>query len=170
MPNSALASEDLNSDSAVQANIDAEERITENTKYVEEIWHISEATYREVNEQLPEEYDGNTKDELISNLSSYMKNMSQEEKKAGLVSIVVSSFSPNKVEIRKVYDDKSDYEYYVTIKNGMVVVLENDKKTIVEDTGIHVDELDEESKQELKDGVYYNTLDEVYNLLESFCS
>ena len=80
------------------------------------------------------------------------------------------SFSKDSIHIRKVYDNKDNYQYYITVKDGYLVVYENDKETVVEVTDIVYDNLADSQKAEVDAGVYIGSDEELYGVLESYSS
>lgn len=60
--------------------------------------------------------------------------------------------------------------YWIKSENGVVVVYEKDKKTIVATTEIVVENLPEEEQKVLKNGHYFETAQELFGFLESYTS
>lgn len=154
----------------IEADGKLKNRVTEQTVLVEEYYSVSDSTYSDKTVALPKEYVGCTRDQLISLLSEQMKNISQEEKDAGLISMTLYSFTMEKIVIRKVYDNKSSYEFYIGEKDGYLIVFKKDMKTVFEVTDILYADLTESQKQELKQGVYAENEEELYGMLESYSS
>lgn len=65
--------------------------------------------------------------------------------------------------------DSSD-GYYISIKNGYVIVYNADKSTIYEYTDIIYDGLPEELKEEIAEGKYIESTEELYGFLENYSS
>ena len=155
---------------AIDANKGAVIRTDSNTVYVEESYDIADAIYQDKEIAIPQEYIGLTRVEIQNKLQEYMKNPPQEEVKKGLVSVTLNSFSKASITIRKVYDNKEHYAYYLTEDGGYVVVYTNDKKTLVDQTGILISDLSLDQQKEVKNGVYLDDLEQLYGLLESYTS
>lgn len=155
---------------AVSVGGKASERLDDNANYVEQSYDLADGVYSDQKQALPKEYAGLTREELEKKLSQYSKNSSKEDKKKGLLYVTVVSFSKEAVTVRKVYDNKSNYKYYISEKDGFVVVYSNDKKTIVDETGIEYKNLAESQKQEVNQGVYIDDLSQLYSTLESYTS
>ena len=160
----------ISSDKVVGVNQTDAIRTDSNTVYVEENYDIADAIYQDNQTAIPKEYINCTRVEIENKLQEYMKQPSSEDVKKGLVSITLNAFSKASITIRKVYDNKEHYAYYLTESNGYVVVYKNDKKTLVDQTGIVISDLDESQQTEVKNGVYLDDLDELYGLLESYTS
>ena len=56
------------------------------------------------------------------------------------------------------------------VKDGYVVVYNSDLKSVYSYTHILAAELPEEDRIALSEGIYLNSLEELYSLLESFSS
>lgn len=155
---------------AVGANQGDDIRTDSNTEYIEETYDIADAIYQDKQLTIPKEYVGLTREEIQAKLQEYMKQPPAEEVKKGLVSITLNHFSKASITIRKVYDNKENYAYFLTEYGGYLVVYTNDKKTLVDQTGIRISELSEEEQTEVKKGIYLDNLDQLYGLLESYTS
>ncbi len=162
--------DDSNTVQAVDANKGAVIRTDSNTLYIEESYDVADAIYQDKEIAIPQEYIGLTRVEIQNKLQEYMKNPPQEEVKKGLVSITLNAFSKASITIRKVYDNKDHYAYFLTEYGGYVVVYTNDKKTLVDQTGILISDLSLDQQKEVKNGVYVDDLDQLYGLLESYTS
>lgn len=60
--------------------------------------------------------------------------------------------------------------YYLLEVNGYIVVYLSDRKTPYEYTDIHYDELPELLRQEIRNGKYIKSTDELYGFLENYSS
>ena len=161
---------DIDNTMVVDANKGAVVRTDSKTVYVEESYDIADAIYSDKESTIPPEYIGLTRVELQDKLLQYMKEPPQEELTKGLVNITLSSFSQASITVRKIYDNKEHYAHFLTEYGGYVVVYTNDKKTLVDQTGILFSDLTEEEQKEVRNGVYLDDLDQLYGLLESYTS
>ena len=143
---------------AIVADGKLQERVQASTELVEEYYDVAEATYSDNKIEMPEEYVGCTREEVVQKITEYMKDVSKEDREKGLVSMNLVSFSKDSIHIRKVYDNKDNYQYYITVKDGYLVVYENDKETVVEVTDIVYDNLADSQKAEVDAGVYIGPL------------
>lgn len=155
---------------AIAADGKLKATIGASTVLLEEYYNVTDATYSDNEVTIPKEYIGCTREQLIEKIKAYMKDLPQTEIDKGLISMNLISFSKDTIRIRKVYDDKNSYMYYLTEENGYIVVYENDKKTVVEETGISYHDLDESQKTEIDAGVYLSSDEELYCFLESYSS
>lgn len=87
------------------------------------------------------------------------KNKRLERKEKDMVSDVRESL--NVVE---------PYEYVLKEENGFVVVYHTDQKTLYASTGILVSELPGELQQEIQEGKYIGSEEQLYNFLENYSS
>lgn len=62
------------------------------------------------------------------------------------------------------------YRYILRAKDEFLVVYEQDGTTVLLETHIHIDELSDETKALLSDGIYVEDESELYDLLESYSS
>lgn len=62
------------------------------------------------------------------------------------------------------------YRYILRAKDDFLVVYEQDGTTVLLETHIHIDELSDETKALLSDGIYVENESELYDLLESYSS
>ncbi len=62
------------------------------------------------------------------------------------------------------------YRYILRARDEFLVVYEQDGKTVLLETHIHLDRLTEETKALLTDGIYVEDESELYDLLESYSS
>lgn len=63
-----------------------------------------------------------------------------------------------------------NYCYYLLEKNGYVVVFLSDKETVYEYTSIEVADLPITLQNEVKNGKYIETIEELYGFLENYSS
>lgn len=60
--------------------------------------------------------------------------------------------------------------YYIVEKEGYLVVLEKDRETVFFETNIQFDLLPEELKNKVRNGISFETENELYDFLESYSS
>lgn len=124
-----------------------------------------------------EEYDRNTgdlkeetnfaADNIVGmsreDLTTFLKNSNTAYYRYALV-----AFSPEHVVIRQ---SRTIYgTYYLREVEGNVVVYKGDKKTVFEPTGIAVDSLPAKLQQEIREGKFMDSEEELYNFLENYSS
>ncbi len=114
---------------------------------------------------------GLTRDQVEDYLTSYMDDMPLSDYNKGLISYEMVRFSSDTIVLRKTYnEDLVPFRFYVVVKDGYIVVYNSDLKSIFKNTHILASELSEEDRINLSQGIYVNSLDELYSLLESFSS
>lgn len=148
-------------------------------------------------EPIPSKYIGKTKEELIRLLEEEERSPTLRERQKGLQSIRLSAFSDKRVVIVKTYGvlnedvmttSETDPEafvseetlsgqegigtgsYYLMARDGMIWVFHEDMRTIYLTTGIFLDSLPDEVRQEILDKKYIKNEEELYNFLESYSS
>jgi hypothetical protein len=119
----------------------------------------------------PADLVGLTREEVVNYLTNYMSDMPLSEYNKGLIAYEVVSFSKDEITIKKTYnEDFVPCRYYVAIKNGFVVVYNSDLKSVFKYTSIEANSLPEDDRIALSKGIYVNSQDELYALLESYSS
>ena len=119
----------------------------------------------------PADIVGLTREEIIEYTEKYMEDMTLSEYNNGLFAYELLSFSEDEVVMRKSYDVSSiPFRFYVVVKNGFVIVYNSDLKSVHSYTGIEASKLPEGDRVQLSKGIYINTLEELYGLLESYTS
>lgn len=147
------------------------ETVLPSTNYILEIY--DKATNKLESQELnpPAHLVGLTREEVIEYLDEYMKDMTLSEYNKGLIAYELQSFSQDEIVIRKSYDASAvPFRFYVVVKNGYVVVYNSDLKSVYNYTGIEAASLPEKDRVELSQGIYIDTLEELYSLLESYTS
>lgn len=67
-------------------------------------------------------------------------------------------------------EEVNDFAYYMTCVDGYVTVLYPDLNTIFFETGIYIDDLPYEIRESIVEGRIMNSVEEIYNFLESYTS
>ncbi len=158
-------------ENAVEAGTQASDTIMPSTKYILEIFNKKTGTLEKENLNMPGHLVGLTKAEVEDYLADYMKDLTLSEYNKGLVAYELTSFAEDEIHLRKTYDeDTVAYRFYVAVKNGFVVVYNSDLKSVFEYTHIEAKHLPEEDRIALSLGIYVNSKEELYSLLESYSS
>lgn len=155
---------------AYQVNV-SQDTLREKASYFLETFYLQ--SQKEEREQLalPGFMVGIDRKELTAYLNGYMESMPVNEYLKGLISYEIISFSPDKVVLRKTYDEtKIENQFYVCRKGDFVVVYYSDLKTVYEYTEIRVDGLIEEIQQVIEQGFYVKDAQELYSILEGYTS
>ena len=120
-------------------------------------------------------------EDMISYISRYPEDF--EDEGMDVRNIMLVSFAQSKVVIRRSYVEEvieketenspiEDYEYryYITDKDGYLVILKEDKTTIFLVTQISVNALDESEIIKIKNGIGVKDIYDLYGYLESLTS
>ncbi len=81
----------------------------------------------------------------------------------------VVSFSPELIEVSKTVEQITE-GYFVHVLNDTIVVYYADKSTVFEATGISILDLPEEDQIRLRQGIFVDTQEEVFSILEAYTS
>lgn len=127
---------------------------------------------------IPVEMIGLTREGIVEYLSK--NNEYFKEKGEEIESLLLVSFSPDKVVIRKnvheaeviIYtnEDSQRYNYYIAFDMDKVIVYKKDKTTVFIETGITFDMLDRETRDSIEEGVWIENISVLYRYLESITS
>ncbi|MBP1754748.1 MAG: putative rane protein [Firmicutes bacterium] len=141
------------------------------TKYILEIFNMKSNT-TETQELNPPAYlVGLTREQIDEYLATYMSDLPLSEYNKGLISFELERFSDKEIAIKKTYnEDFVPFRFYVVVKDGYVVVFNSDLKSVYSYTHILASGLPEEDRIALSQGIYVNSLEELYSLLESYSS
>lgn len=162
-----IKSEDL----LVLADTNTDQTVTNTTKYILEYYNSKEFTLEEQSLPTPADFVGLTREELIDYLKGYEASPSLEDKQLGFESFELVSFSKDQIVLRKTYHPYADnYKYFLVAENGFITVYYADKSTVYEYTNISTEDLPNELKEEVVNGKYITTLDDLYNFLENYSS
>ncbi|MDO5572379.1 MAG: hypothetical protein Q4G60_00195 [bacterium] len=142
-----------------------------NTKLVIESYDLNDYTLSIADEELPMEYIGLTRDELIAAISDYCSYPTEEDISAGFESMQLISFSEDKVIVRKSYKPVIlPEQFYLMAENHYVSVYYDDRETIYMYTGIALDSLPENVQREIVSGKFIPSIHELYGFLETYSS
>jgi len=145
--------------------------INQNTKLTIEKYNRKDNTIVESEETMPVEYIGLNRQELEQFLEKYESDPSIDDLEIGFENYQIMSFSNKKVVLRKTYlPPNISYKYYLTFKDGCVIVYYIDKKTVYEYTSICVEALPPEIQKQLYKGKYITDVDALYDFLENYSS
>lgn len=151
--------------------IESDLTVQPTTKYTLEIYDMKTDTTQTKELNPPAELVGLTREEVINYLKEFMSDMPLSEYNKGLISFELVSFSSDEISIKKTYnEDFVPCRFYVAIKNGYVVVYNSDLKSVHSYTEIEAKSLPEEDRIALSLGIYVNSEEELYALLESYSS
>lgn len=153
------------------ATIQTETTVLPSTKYTLEIYDMKTDTTETQVLNPPAYLVGLNREEIVEYLNNYMRDMPLSEYNKGLFSYELIYFSEDEIIIRKSYnEDFVPFRFYVVIKDGYVVVYNSDLKSVYSYTHIEAKNLPEEDRIALIQGIYVNSLEELYALLEGYSS
>jgi hypothetical protein len=161
------ASEDGDSVSVIQT----EEKVLPSTKYTLQIYNMKTDTTETQDLNPPAYLVGLTRQGILDYLDAYMRDLPLSEYNKGLLSAELLYFSEDEIVIKKSYnEDFVPFRFYVVVKDGFIVVYNSDLKSVYSYTHIEAKNLPEADRIALIQGIYVNSLDELYALLESYSS
>ena len=95
------------------------------------------------------------------------------EESTAVVSSSKNNIAKTDFEEEAISDTEETVEesgYYLMVKEGKIIVMEKDQKTVYLTTDIYAEALSETLKQELLQGKFINSMEELYGFLESYTS
>lgn len=141
------------------------------TDYIVEEYDLNNYTLMEKTEQMPFEYIGLTREELVAMIEDYSNYPTEEDLSSGFESMKLVSFSEERVIVRKSFRPVELPEsFYLVVENHYVSVYCDDKKTIYMYTGIALDSLPDEVQKEILAMKYIASIEELYGFLETYSS
>lgn len=156
---------------SVKPAIMQEDKVDMNTRYQLITADIMEKTEGSSLENVPNEWMGMNRAQLMKWLHDYVDDPPLEEVNKGLLSFELLSFSSDLIKAKKTYlKDMVTFKYFIGIRNDMVVVYHNDKKTVYEYTGINCKTLPLKEQKKLNYGIYVKDEEQLYGILEDYSS
>lgn len=141
------------------------------TEYVLEETDVTEGTVTETTLKLPEKYIGMSREEFLASMEVYELSPPLKEQEKGFVGLEVLSFSPEKVVIQMNYAlPEASKDYYILVEDHALVVYLGDKKTLFMYTEIKLEDLPHNVRQQVIDGLYMESEEQLYDFLESYTS
>ncbi|HKM21747.1 MAG TPA: hypothetical protein VJZ01_06875 [Lachnospiraceae bacterium] len=156
---------------AVFVDTNDKPKVQAGTEYIVEEYDLNQYTLMEKTEEIPFEYIGLTREELIGVIEDYCNYPTEEDLNAGFESLKLVSFSEEKVIVRKSFRPiELPESFYLVVENHYVSVYCDDKKTIYMYTGIALDSLPEDIQKEVLAMKYIASIEELYGFLETYSS
>ena len=122
-------------------------------------------------ESIPFTFTGLTREELLEEIDRYEKSPSFEDRKNGFLSIELISFHPQKVIVKKTYEEEQEkIIYYIKAINHELVVFRSDQEEAYMPTDLSLEMLPFDVQQEIINTKCFNDIREVYDFLESYTS
>ena len=154
---------------AGEAAASPEGLLQKNGAYIMEFYDQDTGQTETLTMELPAELEGKNRDEVLSYLEK--QNESFKEQEEGFLTLALVSFSEKELIVKKTYSSlQKEYDFYLTVENGMVVIYKSDKKTLYRHTNMTLEEFPEDYREKIQEGCYIKDLTELYDLLENATS
>ena len=145
--------------------------LTSDTQYVIIETDLLQGSSVETIDNIPEQYIGMDRDKFVEAMQGYEQNPPLVELNKGFVSVEVSSFSNQKVVIKKNYSFEEDIQhFYLTVRDNLIVVMCEDLQTVYMNTTIFLNTLPERIQSEIMLNKYIENEKELYDFLETYSS
>ena len=161
--------EDTHKKTAEHVSSDTGETTTCDTIYHVLICDASRSMQQEEIAELPIAYIGKNREQLAELLAIYNESPPMEELEKGFQSAELIAFSKTDITVRKFYESK-DFYCCVVVEDGYLVVYDEHRKDVILYTDIQLDDLPQELVQEIIDGKYFRSQQQLYHFLESYSS
>lgn len=164
-----LPVESIGLESVGEAAAAPQDILKKNSRYIMEFYDEDTLETETLAMELPAGLIGKNETEVLSYLEE--QETSFKEQESGFLKLELVKFSADQLVVKKIYSSlQEQYDFYLTVENGMVVVYKSDKTTFYRYTNIGIDEFPEEEKEEIRKGCYIKDLTELYDLLENATS
>ncbi len=168
---SETVSEELPETESVRSVIQQEFVTTYDTNFIVLSYDITTGEESEERTEIPEQFIGKTRDEVEIMLRESSKSPSLSEREKGFVSSKLERFSQDEVVVWKLYaSEKEEEGFFLIAEEDLIVVYMADRETIYMHTGIHLNELPDNTKTEIINGKMIQSVEELYYFLESYTS
>ena len=143
--------------------------LTCDTEYEVTVYDETMQTEKSRMETLPSSFIGKDRKQVEKLIEDYETSPSLKDQEEGFLSMSLESFSPEKIRVRKVIAT-SLYYACIVAEDGYLTVYDGNRKQVILYTDIPVFSLPQTVQEEVMDGKYIQTEEELYNLLESYSS
>lgn len=124
-----------------------------------------------VNEDLPSQFVGMNRAEIEDYLAVYALSPVLDDRADGLVNAMVESYSAEQLVVKKIYEPLYLEEcFYLRAEENYVVVYYGDNLTVYMYTGIRMDTLPENTRDEIENCKKIDSYESLYSFLESYTS
>lgn len=155
----------------VDAGKSEESIITRKTVYVLEEYSLNDESLVSEEMEPPIEVLGYDRKMMLEYIQKSMENMSEKEKDMGLISCELTSFSKDKVVLRKTYyKEEQEAQFYLEVQMGRIVVYQTEDDSLYAYTEVKFNTLPETLQREILSGKYIGTIEELYHFLETYSS
>lgn len=157
----------VKTDDYTEVNSSESSVILSSARYIIEEYNSDTDELTKKEEKIPVDYIGLNREQVIDYLTTYVAKNKDET----LQNVQLVAFSPESLIIRKtVCNPTNIYSYFVISENNIIMIYNANHDKLFIDTGIDVSNIEEQYKEELKDGFYVETIHDLYNYLESITS
>ena len=143
--------------------------LTCDTEYEVTVYDETMQTEKSRMETLPSSFIGKDRKQVEKLIEDYETSPSLKDQEEGFLSMSLESFSPEKIRVRKVIAT-SLYYACIVAEDGYLTVYDGNRKQVILYTDIPMFSLPQTVQEEVMDGKYIETEEELYNLLESYSS
>lgn len=158
---------------AVVVGLQSGVTINADTTYIIQEYMRNSGDITEETIPVPETFVGMDRELFVSTMNEFSDYPPLSEMEKGFIGCEVVSFSPQRVLVRKTYEDE-DKEmpagYYLVNENNIVTVYYGDLETVYLNTNIELTRLPEELRQEIIFTKFMAGEEELYNFLEAYSS
>lgn len=163
--------EDISEEPTAEEVAFSPETLSVDTDYVLEETDLITGTVVETVWKLPDKYIGLNREQFVEAMKNYELFPPLSEMERGFVSLEVMSFSRERVVVRMNYQYVEPVVgFYLAVRNNEVVVYLEDMETLFMNTGIDVNTLPEDIRQELLQMIFVEDEETLYNFLENHSS
>ena len=152
-----------------QAGSDPGETTTCDTTYHVLVCDLTQGTEHEEIEELPLSYIGKNRSQLMELVDTYNESPPLGEQTKGFQGMELLSFSRTDITVRKTYETELFY-CCVVVEDGYLTVYDEKRKNVILYTDIRLDDLPGQLAQEIIDGKYIKTEQQLFHFLESYSS
>lgn len=146
-----------------------EEKINNLTKIVIQNYYEKEEKMVEEEINTPVAFLEMTKEDMLSYIKEYLAQKSQEY--PDFVDFELVTFSNELVVLRKTFaNSKQEDGYYAVNENGYVVIYYQNGNNYYDFTNIAVEKLPEIVQKQIKKGISFQNLEEVYDFVQTYSS
>lgn len=133
--------------------------------------YLPSTTFSEEIINTPVKFLGMNRNDLVEYLKLYMENPNKEDLENGLIAYELVQFTRKEVVIRKTYQNGgTDFMFKAVDENNYVVIYNARQNTIYDYTSLNCKLLPEELQKQLKTGIFFETIKELYEFLETYSS
>lgn len=158
------------SDKEVDLSVSTKQNVTTCDTVYEVETYVGNSYMHSV-EAIPFSFTGLTREELQNEIERYELSPSFADKQNGFESIELLSFHPDKITVKKTYQEEEEkIIYYIKAVNHELVVFKSDQEEAYMPTDLTLEMLPENVQQDIINIKCFNDIREVYDFLESYSS